>query len=136
MTSSDWFPVQSLHVRKSYPHPDTNTKLTLILMFTLIPTLTLVTLLKHNSNCSSKTTKLACFRQTSPQNDLDGAILANALHHGLLLTISLRYALLSSRCLVFSAYLSGSLCGVTGIIYPVLTCRHYIIIIADVTYSH
>jgi len=93
MTSSDWFPVQSLHVQRSYPDPDTNTKLTLILMLTLIPTLTLVTLLKHNSNCSSKNTKLACFRQTSPQNDLYGAVLANALHHGLLLAISLRSTL-------------------------------------------
>jgi len=32
------------------------------------------------------------FRRTIPQNDLDDAILANALCHGLLLAINLHYA--------------------------------------------
>ena len=70
-----------------YPHPITNTKLTLILTLTLIPTLTLLTLL--NCNCNSKMTKLTSFRRTSQQNDPDDAILANALHRGLLQAISL-----------------------------------------------
>jgi len=43
-----------------------------------------------NPNCSRKTTKLTSFRRTSPQNHPDDAILANALHHGLFLSISLR----------------------------------------------
>ena len=67
-------------------HPITKTKLTLILTLTLIPTLTLLTpltLLNATSpNCTSKRTKFASFQQTSPQNDPDNAIVANALHHG------------------------------------------------------
>jgi len=34
--------------------------------------------------------KLTSFRRTIPQNLPDDAVLANALHHGLLLAISLR----------------------------------------------
>ena len=78
--------------REFISNPISKTKLTLIRTITLIPTLTLLTLIlvpprrteywtsnNHptNPNCTSKTTKLTAFRRTSPQNDPDNAILAN-----------------------------------------------------------
>ena len=73
--STCWVPdiqFHSLHVGKSCANPVTKTKLTLMLALTLTATLTLLTLLTllnpTNPSHNSKTMKLTCFRQTSPQN--------------------------------------------------------------------
>jgi len=55
-------------------------------MLTLIPTLTLLSLLTITVAVKRRSSR---FRQTSPQNHPDDAILVNTLHHGLLLAISL-----------------------------------------------
>jgi len=63
---------------------------------------------------NNKTTKLASFRQTSPQNHANDAIIANALHSGLLPASSHRQDWLTSHRHVFSAYTSHSPRGSTS----------------------
>jgi len=112
----------SIHsMLKSYPHPITKTKLilnvmltlTTLTLFTLVTMLTLLTLIVTvkwwNSlfltNKSFKPSQQCCiYKQTAT-----GTITGHQLALGEL----------TSRCLVFSAYSSGSRCGVSEIICPV-----------------
>jgi len=71
-------------------------------------------------NSKSKAMKLTCFRRTSPQNHPEDTILrTHCIRNCYWPSACTVLGLITSWCLVFSAYTLGSQCWVNGIICPV-----------------